>query len=339
MNIDRNAIIERNKNYCLSQPESYYNYASCDLGGFISTDCFELKEKIGKGKYSDVYEGIDIRDNEEIVVKLLKPVRKIKIVREIRILQILKDHPYITQIKDICFDQRTQTPAIVFKKYSNNTLKENIFKLDRLDIKKIMYQIIKATAYAHSKGIINRDLKPGNILIDRSTMNIKIIDWGLSEFYLKENNFSTRVSSRPYKSPELLVNYKDYDFSMDIWSIGCLFGAMIFQKDHLFLGKNNDDQLFRIVKFFGLPNFLKYLLKFKIDYKFSMKNQEILKKTNVMNITSLIGKSNQHLCEETAVDLLKQMLVFDSDQRILAEEAIAHPYFNEVRNYFAQQNR
>lgn len=72
-------------------------------------------------------------------------------------------------------------------------------------------------------------------------MQIKLIDWGLSEFYIQGNEYHTRVSSRPFKGPELLIGYKRYDYSMDIWSVGCMFGGFIFKKSYLFLGKDNDD--------------------------------------------------------------------------------------------------
>lgn len=59
-------------------------------------------------------------------------------------------------------------------------------------------------------------------------MEIKLIDWGLSEYFLADKLYHPRVSSRPYKSPELLIGYQHYDFSMDIWSVGCMLAAMVF---------------------------------------------------------------------------------------------------------------
>lgn len=88
---------------------------------------------------------------------------------------------------------------------------------------------------------MHRDVKPSNIIINPETLEIKLIDWGLSEFYFDKAEYHTRVSSRPFKGPELLIGYKVYDFSMDIWSVGCILAGMIFDTSYFFLGKDNDD--------------------------------------------------------------------------------------------------
>jgi casein kinase II subunit alpha len=56
---------------------------------------------------------------------------------------------------------------------------------------------------------------------------LRIIDWGLAEFYHPGVKYHVSVGSRPYKAPELLVGYKLYDYSLDMWSTGCMFAAMV----------------------------------------------------------------------------------------------------------------
>lgn len=76
-------------------------------------------------------------------------------------------------------------------------------------------------------GIMHRDIKPQNVLIDNQQKIIKIIDWGLADYYLPNKEYNVRVASRYYKGPELLVNNKYYDYSMDMWSLGCMFAGMV----------------------------------------------------------------------------------------------------------------
>lgn len=55
---------------------------------------------------------------------------------------------------------------------------------------------------------------------------LRLIDWGLAEFYHPGTDYHIRVGSRYYKAPELLVGYKQYDYSLDMWSVGCMFASM-----------------------------------------------------------------------------------------------------------------
>lgn len=99
-----------------------------------------------------------------------------------------------------------------------------------MEIRYYLFQLLKAVDFCHSVGIVHRDVKPRNIIVNPKTKQLKLIDWGLSEYYLPEKPYNVRVASRAYKGPELLVNYKTYDYSLDLWSIGCVFGSMVKPK-------------------------------------------------------------------------------------------------------------
>lgn len=79
---------------------------------------------------------------------------------------------------------------------------------------------------------------------------------------MKGTEYNTRVTSRPYKSPEILLEHKYYDYQIDIWSCGTIMASMIFKINHLFLEKNDKQQLKALVKFFGVNEFEKLLLKY-----------------------------------------------------------------------------
>lgn len=100
--------------------------------------------------------------------------------------------------------------------------------LEKEEIKSYIYQILQGLDYAHSMGIIHRDIKPGNILFNHEKRTLKIADWGLAEFYKPGTKFNVRVASRYFKAPELLCENNYYDYSLDIWSVGCMLAGMIF---------------------------------------------------------------------------------------------------------------
>ncbi|KAG5415180.1 hypothetical protein IGI04_002747, partial [Brassica rapa subsp. trilocularis] len=198
------------------------------FGFFREQDGYEVVRKVGRGKYSEVFEGINMNSNEKCVIKILKPVKKKKIRREIKILQNLCGGPNIVKLLDVVRDQHSKTPSLIFE-YVNST-------------------DFKALDYCHSQGIMHRDVKPHNITIDHELRKLCLIDWGLAEFYHPGKEYNVRVVSKYFKEHELLVDLLDYDYSLDMWSLGCMFAGMIFRKEPFFYGHDNQDQLVKIAK-------------------------------------------------------------------------------------------
>ncbi|WZY70221.1 hypothetical protein YC2023_002461 [Brassica napus] len=90
------------------------------LSLFLEQDGYEVVRKVGRGKYSEVFEGINMNSNEKCVIKILKPVKKKKIRREIKILQNLCGGPNIVKLLDVVRDQHSKTPSLIFE-YVNST--------------------------------------------------------------------------------------------------------------------------------------------------------------------------------------------------------------------------
>ena len=74
---------------------------------------------------------------------------------------------------------------------------------------------------------MHRDVKPQNIIVNPKKQVLKLIDWGLAEFYHMGQDYNVRVASRYFKGPELLVDYNYYDYSLDVWSTGAMFASMV----------------------------------------------------------------------------------------------------------------
>ena len=74
---------------------------------------------------------------------------------------------------------------------------------------------------------MHRDIKPFNVLINPETKGLKIIDFGLAEFYFPEKENNTHVASLYYKSPELFFSNSNYDYRVDVWSAGLIMAGMV----------------------------------------------------------------------------------------------------------------
>lgn len=139
-------------------------------------------------------------------------------------------------------------------------------------------------------------------MIDHEHRQLRIIDWGLAEYYIPNKEYNVRVASRYYKGPELLVDDMLYNYSLDIWSLGCTHGNMMFQRDPMFKGSDNDDQLIKIAEICGIDGLMDYLRTYNLEV--SKYHSKRLKNWEKVPWTDFVNKHNQHLVTEEALDFL-----------------------------------
>lgn len=184
---------------------------------------------------------------------MLKPVKKKKIKREIKILQNLAGGPNVIALLDVVRDMQSKTPSIVSEyvnvscweessssgycfwllmtgRTQNTDFKTLYPKFTDFDVRYYIHELLKALDFCHSKGIMHRDVKPHNVMIDHERRTLRLIDWGLAEFYHPGTEYNVRVASRYFKGPELLVDFQEYDYSLDMWSLGCMYASMVSER-------------------------------------------------------------------------------------------------------------
>lgn len=317
------------------RPKEYWDYESLDIQ-WGKQDGYEVLRKVGRGKYSEVFEGFRAGSDERCVIKILKPVKKKKIKREIKILQNLYGGPNIVKLLDIVRDDESKTPSLIFEHVNNTDFKVLYPALSDYDIRYYIFELLKALDYCHSRGIMHRDVKPHNVMIDHEKRQLRLIDWGLAEFYHPKMEYNARVASRCYKGPELLVDLLDYDYSLDLWSLGCMFAAMIFRVDPFFSGQDNYDQLVKIAEVLGTGDLYNYLEKYGLQLDPQL--ERLIGRHNRKPWPKFVNARNRQLATPEAIDLVDKLLRYDHQKRPTAKETMAHPYFNPVRSPESKTN-
>jgi casein kinase II subunit alpha len=272
---------------------------------------------------------VNINNGSKCVIKILKPVKKKKIKREIKILQNLSGGKNIIQLLDVVRDPQSKTPSLIFEHINNTDFKILYPTLTDHDIRYYMFELLKALDFCHSNGIMHRDVKPLNIVIDHAKRDLRLIDWGLADYYQPDQEYNVRVASRYYKGPELLVDDKLYHYSLDIWSLGCTLAGMLFRIDTMFKGSDNFDQLVKIVNVLGTQKLEEYLKAYKLTLP--PEAARLIQPTEPVPFKAFINNKNQDRVNDEGLDLLSKMLVYDKNKRITPTDAMQHPYFAPIR--------
>ncbi|KAM4903262.1 uncharacterized protein FYW23_001117 [Sylvia borin] len=191
---------------------------------------------INKGSFAKVMEGLHIPTGEKVAIKVIDK-RKAKqddyvlknMKREPRIHQMIK-HPNVVQLYETL--ETDNSYYMVMELCLGGDLLDRICDKKRLveqEVKRYTRQILSAVEHLHCQGIVHRDLKIENFLLDENN-NIKIIDFGLSNAAkfegLSQELLHTQCGSPAYAAPELLA-HKKYGPKVDVWSIGVSMFAML----------------------------------------------------------------------------------------------------------------
>uniref|UniRef100_A0ACD5V2R3 Uncharacterized protein n=1 Tax=Avena sativa TaxID=4498 RepID=A0ACD5V2R3_AVESA len=193
----------------------------------------------------------------------LKKVRFDNLVREsvafmAREIQILRklDHPNVMKLEGVITSRLSCTLYLVFE-YMEHDLaglsSSPYIRFTEAQVKCYMKQLLSGLEHCHSRGILHRDIKGANLLVNNAGV-LKIADFGLANKFDPTGHIplTSRVVTLWYRSPELLLGSTHYDQAVDLWSAGCVFAELLLGRPIL-QGRTEVEQLHKIYKLCGSP--------------------------------------------------------------------------------------
>lgn len=194
---------------------------------------YEIEKELGRGGMATVYQAHDPHFKREVAVKVLPgqlthdPTFRARFAREAQTIAAL-EHPAIVPVYD--YGEENEQPYLVMRLMSGGSLADQIKQgpLPMPEAAQIVNRLARALDYAHSQGVIHRDLKPGNILFDKQH-NPYLADFGIAKLMEATTSFtgSAVVGTPAYMSPEQVKGGQKIDGRSDVYSLGIILYEML----------------------------------------------------------------------------------------------------------------
>ncbi|XP_060204173.1 probable serine/threonine-protein kinase At1g54610 [Lycium barbarum] len=285
---------------------------------------FEKLDKIGQGTYSNVYKARDLITGKIVALKkvrfdTLEPESVKFMAREILVLKNL-NHPNVIKLEGLVTSRMSSSLYLIFE-YMEHDLAGlaavQKVKFTEEQVKCYMKQLLSGLEHCHNNGVLHRDVKGSNLLIDNEGI-LKIADFGLAAFYNPENKqpMTSRVVTLWYRPPELLLGATHYGVGVDLWSAGCILAELLTGKP-IMPGRTEVEQLHKIFKLCGSPS-EEYWKKFKLPNATLFKPQQPYKRC----ITDTFKDFPPY-----SYPLIETLLAIDPDERGTATAALNSEFF------------
>ena len=205
--------------------------ASGGGGGGRDIGNYQIIKTIGKGNFAKVKLAKHLYTGIEVAIKIIDktPLNEAslkKLMREVRIMKMM-DHPNIVKLFEVIDTESTL--YLVMEYVSGGEIFDYLVAHGRMKEKEArakFRQILSAVEYCHAHGVIHRDLKAENLLLD-ADMHVKIADFGFSNNYTVGDKLDTFCGSPPYAAPELFQGKKYDGPEVDVWSLGVILYTLV----------------------------------------------------------------------------------------------------------------
>eukprot|EP00954_Amorphochlora_amoebiformis_P007309 567952-Amorphochlora_amoeboformis.AAC.1 len=216
---------------------------------------YKLERLLGKGSFGSAASGVDQLSNRKIAVKRVTNffdnsyIAK-RVLKEVSILRHLVKHPNVVSLVDFYLEPKRdfQVCYIIFELMETDLQRvlASKSKLIRAHHQFICYQILCALKFIHSAGVLHKDLKPVNVLLNADS-SVRLCDFGGLNKSSGTGNGSANggiselgAPTRWYRAPELMLCDR-YDERVDIWGVGCIL-AEFHEREPVFRGRSSDSQ-------------------------------------------------------------------------------------------------
>ena len=280
---------------------------------------------IGSGTYGKVFKGKHVYTQKLVALKRIRMEGErdgfpVTAMREVKLLQSLR-HKNIVILHEVMIEKNEC--YMVFEYLSHDLtglLNHPTYKLDAAQQKHLAMQLFEGLDYLHKRGVLHRDIKAANILVSSDGI-LKLADFGLARFYAKRHqlDYTNRVITIWYRSPELLLGETRYGAAVDIWSAACVM-VEIFTRHAIFPGDGGEiSQLEKIYNVLGTPNRKEW--PGLADTPWFELLRPSYRKPNVF------AEKYRERVPAAAFDLLAEMFQYDPIKRPSAADVLEHPYF------------
>ncbi|XP_017040848.1 LOW QUALITY PROTEIN: uncharacterized protein LOC108087804 [Drosophila ficusphila] len=216
-----------------STPQNYKvpSTSKISVDKLLRVGYYELEKTIGKGNFAVVKLATNIVTKTKVAIKIidktcLNEEYLSKTFREISILKSLR-HPHITRLYEV---MESQSMIYLVTEYApNGEIFDHLVANGRMkepEAARVFTQLVSAVHYCHLRGVVHRDLKAENVLLDKD-MNIKLADFGFSNHYEEGATLRTWCGSPPYAAPEVFQGLEYDGPKSDIWSLGVVLYALV----------------------------------------------------------------------------------------------------------------